>query len=218
MNCTEVRASLAEFIYGDLASDLKLAAEKHLSDCPDCRGKRDALLVVRRSLDLVPIATSQLDMSGLYECIARRHEGLGRRWRRVAMTASALAATLLIALGAMFFDFRVRDGRISLGWRSAQADRPLILQPETVVSSFSKEEQDRLAALDQRLHLASELIHALAENLQEVDHRQRDDTARLEARLAALQQVYGQRWSDIVRVVTALQPQSEKGGFHGEFK
>jgi hypothetical protein len=218
MNCTEIRAHLAELVYGDLPNDVKLATEKHLGDCLDCRRERDALFAVRRSLDLVPSAAPQLDIGSLYKRMARRQDHLGRRWRRAAMAASALAATLLIALGAIAFDFRVRDGRISLGWRTADVVPSLNTEPVTVISAYSKEERDRLSALDQRLHLASELIHALAENLQEVDHRQRDDTARLEARLAALQQVYGQRWSDIVRVVTALQPQSEKGGFHGEFK
>jgi hypothetical protein len=193
MNCAEARRHLPALLYGDLELGAAGAVRQHLAACPACRREHAALDRVRAALDTVPVPVVQVDLPRLYQEAAARQARCVRTWRRTALACAAVAALLLVVFG-LRLQVRVGPHEMVLRW----GDVP----PAVTPPSSGAAEAD--AEVAQRLQLMSELIHALADDLESRDAQQRDSLKRLQARLDALHLQNDARWGEARRDIAAL--------------
>jgi hypothetical protein len=203
MNCAELREVLPAFMYGDLPRDIKTAADTHLEACPDCRAELASLAEVRRLLDLAPMPRVQVDTSRIYEGANRYRQKQARRWRRVAWTALAAAASLLVILGLQL-EVRWESHQLVLRWGApvvadAEAKTKQLLVAEGPAGPLAARE---IKAAD--LQLVRDLVHALAASVEERDGRFQKTLAQLESQLNQAQDQARTRWVATERYVSAL--------------
>src|SRR5260221_14766460 len=111
MNCELLRERLPLLIYGDLNSDETRQVNDHLVACLACRLERDALLSTRQALDSVPAPEVRVDVAAIQaQALATQTRSM-RRWKRFAITAGALAASLL-ALLLIRSDIPINNGEL----------------------------------------------------------------------------------------------------------
>jgi predicted anti-sigma-YlaC factor YlaD len=194
MNCTEVRVRLPLYLYHDLKPDEGAAVERHLTTCAACRRERADLERVRRALAAVPAPAVQVDLTRLFEQTANWQAGRARRWRRAAFALCSLAAALLVAV-AVRLEVRVGAGQLVLrsGWwgnSSAGPARPAAL-PRLEPAPGSD--------VAERVQLLSEMVHALAADVEARDARGQENLARLRQRLELLGRVVSFRLNDSER-------------------
>jgi anti-sigma factor RsiW len=214
MNCADLRNQLASLIYGDLPADEAAGVEKHLAECSGCERERQALIQVKGLLDLPPASLPEIRLASLYRELAERQDRRAKLWRRAVIVLATAAAVLIAILGMSRLELQLSRGQVVIRWGSASrgsdsdADSPAPIQ-----SPISSESQllPRLVALEQRSRLLSELIHALADNVQALDRREQQDTARLDVRFQGMQQISSQRWSDFVQTVNSIRTALPKG-------
>src|SRR5262245_47861708 len=115
MNCEQVRALLPERAYCELPAAQQGELLQHLSTCPACAGASRDLDALRQCLDAAPEPAARVDLAALYREAAAAERGQRRRWRRLAWTAAATAAVLLIVL-SLRFEVRWHNREIVLGW------------------------------------------------------------------------------------------------------
>src|SRR5205814_5706586 len=106
VTCDDVRDRLPAHLYSDLSSAETVAVQAHLTACADCRHEFTALTGVRAALDAGPTPAVAVDLPRLYRAAADRQRLHLRRWRRVALAGTALAAALLLLLLGMKLDVR----------------------------------------------------------------------------------------------------------------
>jgi predicted anti-sigma-YlaC factor YlaD len=199
MNCAQLRDVLPAFMYGDLPPETELAAEAHLKACPDCRAELAALAEVRRLLDLAPLPRVQVDTSRIYEGANRYRQRQARRWRRVACTALAAAASLLVILGLQL-EIRWESHQLVLRWGA-----PVVADAEPKTKQLLVAERPaapEIKAAD--LQLVRDLVHALAASVEERDGKFQNTLARLESQLNQAQDQARTRWVATERYVSAL--------------
>jgi anti-sigma factor RsiW len=213
MNCSEVRASLPLLLYDDLSPAEKALVEKHLADCPGCQREYRALQGVRQTLGLAAAPGVEIDLPQLYRRAAERQERRLRRWRRLALAAASVAALVGLLILGPHLEARFEAHQLVLRWGSAQ-------EAATLVPARASEKTAALADLssnaaaqgaEEQLRLLSDLIRALADNVQSVENRERHNSAELLARLLAMQQQSTQRWTALERNVDSLYQSLQKG-------
>jgi hypothetical protein len=214
MNCTAARHHLAALLYGDLPAPEQAAVEAHLAECPACRQEYAALEGVRRQLDRLPPPAAAVDLARLYQDAAQRQERRLRRWRRAALVAAAAAILLAIAAIGWRVEARMEPHQLVLRWGSPPAV-PEATAPPAPVQPPAREvrPEPRPVALTQdQIQLLSQLIHALADDVQAVEQRQRQDASRFEVKLDTLQRKDVERWTTLQRSVNvALSLLTQKG-------
>jgi hypothetical protein len=165
---------------------------EHLAECAACAAVRRELDEVRRMLDVAPAPSVRVDLAALYRR-AGELEGLRlRRWRRLAWSATAAAAILLLAL-----TLRWHERQLVIGWGLPPA--PVEPTPGPPVPKESNYE--RLAA---DVMLMKDLIHALATDVQYRTDEQRTVVADLERRVNNLSTTSNNRWTATQQDVRAL--------------
>ena len=198
MNCEHVRDLLPLLAYGDLAGDERSAIESHLSQCGACRAELAALAEVRRLLDESSAPAAGADLSAILPVDTRRSRRSVQRWRVAAM--AALAAAIMLA--ALKLEVRLDGRQLVIRWGKAEpatqvvqhSQPPVIARPEPAVSTEVAE----------RLKVLNELVHALAANIEAGDRDRRDELAKLQKELAAIQEFDKKRWAATERDVSAL--------------
>lgn len=201
MNCADIRAHLAAFVYGDLPATEAAAVERHLADCPSCRTERSQLERMRRALDAVPAPSVQVDTNTLYERLARRQAAGARRWRRAALAIAAVAAAVLIAVTALRLDVRVHKDELVIRWGETGAiDAPAV---QRLVDHVPQDTR-ALAGLRDEVHTLAELVQAIATDVDTRDRSRQRDVAALQARIESMQQELARTQSATERDVAAL--------------
>jgi hypothetical protein len=95
MNCHDAKPQLVEAAYGDGEESSELQA--HLAGCESCLRELAALRDARAALcQVAPPDRPALPVAALLAAAGRRAEREGKGWRRAALAAAALAATLLV--------------------------------------------------------------------------------------------------------------------------
>jgi len=190
MNCEQTRALLAE---GGIMSE---PLAEHLATCPACAAVRRELDDVRRMLDAAPAPSVHVDLAALYRR-AGELEGLRlRRWRRLAWSATAAAAILLLAL-TLRFEIRWHDRQLVIGWGLP----PAPVEPAPGPPAPKEPSHEQLAA---DMMLMKELVHAVAAEVQYRTDEQRNLVAGLERRMDSLSATSNTRWTATQRDFRAL--------------
>jgi len=191
MNCEQVRALLAE---NNPATDETLT--EHLAGCRACAAVRRELDEVRRLLDAAPTPPVHVDLAALYRG-AVELEGLRfRRWRRLAWSATAAAAILLLAL-TMRFEVRWHERQLVIGWGLP----PALVEPAPGPPAPKEPSYEQFAA---DLMLMKDLIHAVAADVQYRADEQRNAVGELERRMDNLSATSNHRWTATQQDVRAL--------------
>jgi hypothetical protein len=197
MTCTEARDLLPLLPCGDLPPAEADRLRAHLRDCPGCAREMALLERVRGALDAAPVPAVQVDLHQLYRDAMARQARRLRRWRRAAVVCAAAAAVLVAVVG-LRLQVRVQANQVVLSWDNRPAPRvaPAPTPPPT--------EAKVPADVEERLRLMSNLIHALADDMESRDSHQQESLARIEERLNTLQAQGNRRWSETERTVAAL--------------
>jgi hypothetical protein len=198
MNCPEASDRLPALLYGDLQPAEASALQEHLATCAACRRRHAALERVRCALDTVPAPEVQVDVPRLYREAAARQLRRARRWRGAAVACAAVAALLLAVLG-LRIQVRVEGQQLVVRWGAVPVNDavPVPAPAQRVQPPPSPEVEERLCVL-------SELIHALADEVEARDEQEQQRVARLQARLDELQRQDNRRWNETERNVAAL--------------
>lgn len=194
MNCEQARAMLPEYVYGDLAAGPRQELAQHLMGCSACGAAKRDLDALRQGLDAAPPPKARVDLAALYRDVAGGERRQRRRWRRLAWTASAAAAVLLIAFG-LRIEVRSHDREIVIGWGlpSKPAPAPAAIEAPAVPPTLLTEFQ-----------LVKELIHALAADVEQRDQQRLEALTALEKRLDTATAMSNNRWNTTQNNVRAL--------------
>jgi anti-sigma factor RsiW len=194
MNCEQARALLPEHVYGDLAAGPRQELAQHLTGCPSCAAAKRDLDALRQGLDAAPAPKVRVDLAALYRDIADGERRQRRRWRRLAWTATAAAALLLIAFG-LRIELRWHDREIVVGWGLPPNPAPAaaVIEPPAVPPTLLTEFQ-----------LVKDLIHALAADVEQRDQQRLEALTALERRLDTATAMSNNRWNATQNNVRAL--------------
>jgi hypothetical protein len=200
MTCTEARALLPAYAYGDLPADEGAAVAGHLRDCPACRTEAAALGRIRSALDDTPLPPVLVNVPALFNSVADRKV---RQWRRLAIAGAALAAGLLLVLR---LHVTIGNSQVVIAWgstfsRDAEALRSGALPTPALRSEDSA---SQLNDLNDRVQLLQELTRALATDIESRDQERAGEIAAVRARLDAVQQFASRQWADAERTMNAL--------------
>jgi hypothetical protein len=207
MNCDQVRDRLLAWQYGELSAGEQAAIEAHLAGCSACREESSAWQGLRQRLEAFKGPALQIDLPRIYQQAAQRHERRVRRWRRTALAVLGMAAAVLIAAG-LKLEIRVEASQVVLGWGGSAKVIPQTPdtppQPAAVpggpLAQISAQDLEsiRAWAKEMRTHgrirqvngedleLVTELIRALAKDVQTRDRQQQDALLRFQARFETL--------------------------------
>src|SRR6266545_659417 len=164
MNCEQIRERLPLLIYGDVNADEARKANEHLADCPACRHERDALLTTRQALDAPTVPEVAVDVASIHaQALAMQARSM-RRWKRFAVAAAALAASLLAFL-LIRPDVRVGDGQLVIRWGPEREQPPALAQAQP----------SRDSDLEERIRLLNSLVHSLQKQMDSSDQQFRKD-------------------------------------------
>jgi hypothetical protein len=195
MNCAEARSRLPALLYGDLEPAAARTVRQHLAGCAACRAEYAGLGHVRAALDAVPVTPVQVDLPQLYQEVAARQSLRLRTWRRAALGAAAVAALVLVGLG-LRLQVRVGPHELVLHWGGGPPAHDIEPPPPAPAPADPE--------LERRLQLVSNLIHALADDLDARDTQQQEVVKRLQARVDALSLQESARWGEARRDIAAL--------------
>ncbi|HEX7087088.1 MAG TPA: zf-HC2 domain-containing protein [Vicinamibacterales bacterium] len=215
----EDREQLVALLYGEADGDERAAIEAHLATCPACASEYAALREVRTTLTAWQPPDTELGFR-----IVREPRPVRRWWHVPAWAPTALAAVLLLAVGAALSQVQIEygDGTVVLrtAWSPAP-ERPTATPREPVqpapavvpVSAGMPEEEVRaaLADLEQRLRgvIAAERTAAVPADRDDILRRvesmieasERRQQRELALRLAqVVRDVDTQRRADLVRI------------------
>jgi hypothetical protein len=202
MTCTDVRDFLPAHVYGDLTGDDAVAVTAHLRECETCHSEAAALARTRAALDETPTPSLRVDVAGLFATLAERRV---RRWRRVAIAGTALAACLLVGF-ALRLNVTVGDGRLVIAWTDASRER----EPSdnsaarTNAPGTHTPDSPRLDHLDERLQVQEELTRALIADVDVRDRRLAADLDTIRQQVAAVGQFAARQWAEAERTMNAL--------------
>jgi len=214
MNCSAIRNRLPLLLYDDLCPVETANIEKHLAACAACQREFEALQGVQQNLGLLAAPTVQIDLTRFYRRAAALQERGRRRWRRLAFATVSAAAILLGCVLTLRLEARVEGHQFVLRWGSPPEGQNVVAPPAQDAKPEIARTVEKLpvaAATEEQIRLLSELIHALADNVQSVERREQQDTAQLQTRLLALQHQNAQRWSALERTVESLYQSVQKG-------
>jgi hypothetical protein len=212
--CDEIREALPLELPGPGSP----AVREHLDVCPACQADWLDLQALRNWLDAVPEPPAPvIDLASIYAASHDRYVRSSRRWRRIAGTAAALAAGILLV--AVLPRLEVRLGGHELVLRWGTADPPPPAAPDAVLHARLDQLDDRLAARntdDERLNELKDLLLTLAADVDDRDRRQQhelDNTIRQIALLDAATREQFRRTSETsAALYTLIQEKSRLEG------
>lgn len=193
MNCDQARTLLAE---DDNSAIANSGLTEHLAACSACAGVRRELEQVRHLLDAAPTPAVQVDLAALYRQAVELERLRYRNWRRLAWSATAAAAILLLAL-TFRFEVRWHERQLVMGW--GLPAEPIASVPAPPVPNETAQEQ-----LTADLVLLKDLIHAVAADVQYRADEQRSVVAELDRRLDSMSVTSNTRWTTTQQDVRAL--------------
>jgi hypothetical protein len=115
----EDREQLVALLYGETDGDERAAIEAHLAICPACANEFQTLSAVRTTLTAWEPPEVDLGFR-----IVREPEPARRWWRVPAWAPTALAAALLLAVGAALSQMQIEYGEGTLTVRTAWSPAP----------------------------------------------------------------------------------------------
>lgn len=183
MKCADVKAQLIESLYGELSDEQQACLREHLAGCQACRHEMAGLEQSHRLLNMLARPDVRVDLGRLYRTATDRSERSRRRWRRLAVAASA-AAVLIVALAGARLRLHWGPEQLVVSWGQRPAALEAV-QPKTTARSDPSpppwsEYEDRIEALE-------DVASLLAAELRASDVRQAAATADFERRLARWQ-------------------------------
>jgi hypothetical protein len=192
MNCSQTRAQLPEWLYGDLAPDTSAQIEAHLAACAECRREGEALKQVRQALDAQPAPAAEVNLPQLYRAVAADRERQFRRWRRSACILGGLAAGLALFAVLPGLEFRAEGHQFVVRWGSP----PAVLQPQpSPTPALPEPAKERIefisttaADVEERLGILSDLVQMLADDAGKRDASRSRDLDALRAQLSDLRE------------------------------
>lgn len=195
MNCTRARELLPLLLYDDLAPTEAEETRAHLRDCAACGQEFAALGGVRQALDALPAPSAKVDLGRVYVEAERRQRLQVRRWRRIAVALTAVAALLVLAFG-LKLELRFEGHQVTLRWGKlpAQSEPVPPTRPEAPPPAVSAED----------IQLLKGLLHGLMADMQDRDRQQQQALVRLHSQLESLQRHSQQRWAATERDLAAL--------------
>src|SRR5262249_54218834 len=186
----------------------------HLAKCDGCRKEYRALQGVRRLLGTAAPPEVQLDLPRLYRQAMEGQVRRLRRWRRVAVAVTAVAALVACCAVGLRLEARVEPHQLVLRWGSPpplpEPNIPEAAPPATGSSARLLAAQP-VSLSDEQLQLYSKLIHALADDLQTLERRQRRDEDQYQTALRNLHDQTLERCAALERDLHALYVLHNKG-------
>jgi hypothetical protein len=197
MTCADCRDLLPLHLYGDSSDADRRLADAHLSGCAACRAELAALARTRGALDAAPVPPVAVDLNRIFRSEAERQRRAARRWRAAALVGIAAAALVVV----LRLDIRADARQVTVRWGSpAPVEPPPRVPPAVIVQT----QQVVSPELEERLAVLTELIHALAANVETGDRERAADLGRLRSEMAGLRRQGDQRWTETERSVSAL--------------
>jgi hypothetical protein len=214
MNCAQVRAALAEFVYGGLTPDVLSQVESHVNGCPECRRESAALRRVRLLLTAAPAPEVRVDAPAVYRMAAERQARRTRTWRRFALAACAAVFALIAVTALARLEIHVGSSEMVVRWGPAPEPTPVAHAPGSPAAPVKAAPRD-LSSIEDRLRVLSELTQALAEDDRDRDEQREQEIAHLRQQVKDWQGQSAQRFGAVERDFDALytaQFPSHKGG------
>jgi anti-sigma factor RsiW len=219
MNCAAIHDRLPLLIYEDLQGEEKAAVETHLATCPDCRREYAALQNVPRLLDQAPAPAPHVDLARLYQEAAERQTRRVRRWRRAALGLSGAAALLAVAVLGFRLEVRWEAHQLLVRWGSPPvAENTLPTPPAPVVTPPTEAKALPEGVTPQQFQRVTNLVHAVADLLQDLEQRQyaleqrqHKEAKQIQQDLDRLRKETAQNWLAFERSVNALYLMTKKG-------
>ncbi len=146
MNCLECQELLQRRLDGLPVPD-RAGLDRHLATCPECRERHAAVALLREGLRALPRPQPPADLAGRTAALVLHDRARRVRLRRWA--GVALAAVLLLAVGAYLWLVPSRPGESPTAERPASKDREGPKGAKSVPSLRKEvdEARDALAAL-----------------------------------------------------------------------
>ena len=207
MHCDQCEPLLTDYLDGNLDEEHQLQFDEHLAACKSCRANverarhSEALLGLAAETALQTESLS-LNAVGIVQRSVQRAQRHGRRWRRVALL-SAVAVILVSSLNLAAVRCEIRSTHLVLAWGAGSPDTS-----ETASESLQKlrgqiiDYRSQLDELEQLLGLVFAEIKA---------HNELEPSlvafcARLDRRLAQMEQRQDQRWQTTKKLIRRWQP------------
>ena len=140
-------------------------------------------------------------MARIYRDAAERQKGALRRWQRVAIAGTALAAGVLL-FALLRVEVEVGGGQFVVRWGPRPQPSPVELRPEPRVIVQQTPVADAL--LEERVKLLGDLVRTLTDDLDTRDRQRRADIALLVTKLDVMRQHGQRRYEENRRDVGAL--------------
>ncbi len=196
MKCDEIRELLPLHAYGELSDAQLRIVDAHLADCSVCRTEATAFRKIRETLNAAAPEPVRTDLEKVYRAEASKRRNKERRWQ---FAATLLAAAILVVL-AIRLDVRINQRQMIIRWG--------VVEPEAVVQQFEPKvpASDRVLQpeFEQRIRTMSELIQALAANVEASDRERQDQILKLKLELAAMNRQSQERMTETERDLSAL--------------
>ncbi len=200
MNCADCRARLPDVAYDSLPAGERTTVAAHLRDCPECRRQVEELRQVRGLIDAAPTPPVRVDVAAVYRSAAAEEVRRLRRWRRLALTACAAAAALLLFVFGRI-EFRVEAHQFVVRWKAPPPpETPAPSPPEVAVAPPASAPGPSPA----EWRVVNALLQALVDDAKLRDVQQQQDLARLRERIDELQRQTSRRWASAEQKITAL--------------
>src|SRR5262249_13086569 len=143
----------------DAATAFDLSA--HLDACPACRNDRAELQATRAALDAAVVPEIEVDTAAIQRVAVASQYRAVRRWKRLAIAAGALAASL-IAILLIRPEVEMGGGALVIRW----GERPAEPRRETVTVVQVPGPAMRDVDLEERIRILSDLVRALRDDLE----------------------------------------------------
>jgi hypothetical protein len=223
MDCHEIRAALPEMLYGALLPAQVQTIEQHLAQCAACQAELTGLQQLGGLLDKLPVPPVQVDVTRIVRDSLVRQERRLKRWRRAAVSLAGLAAAVVLLLLPRL-EVRIDRQQLVVRWgdevdNEARAVAPGLREIPPEGGATNAQQQSRVRPHEVTradLKLISDLIHALAADVNSRDRQQQESLAELQGQLALLERQAQERWAATVRYVAANNPRSETQVQEGE--
>ncbi|MCU0705323.1 MAG: hypothetical protein MUF18_15230 [Fimbriiglobus sp.] len=144
-------------------------------------------------------------LAALYRAAAERQAAVGRRWRRAALGAAAVAAGVLLVALLPRLEFRVNGQEFAVRWGTPP--EPPVPPPDPRIEQLLDEQSQQLAALRAANAKQAELQDLLLTLAVDVSDRDKQHQARLKelgGRVAALKDDTDRRLTETEKVTDAL--------------
>lgn len=197
MNCHAAREQLPLFVTGDLPTEVATSLTAHLQACAACQREEGMLRRLVIGFAQLPEPETSVDLPGIFREAARQEQRVGRRWRNLALAATAIAAGVLLLL---FVRVEVRGGDgqwvIALGTPQPTVKPNPPAVPPAAEPAW-KQFEEKLTALQENLDL-------VLQDVTERDGARRQEIAALRGSLESIKQSAGAALAATQRDVSAM--------------